>query len=157
MADEEKKITEIEDSLTSFSADTGADNGSDAFDNGDEFKHLYKATDGKTRKGMVASRHDDSGAIEAYIDNETGNIGINKTPTNSNHAVRVVDLQGKANKISPATENNLVTQTSDGDIKDAGFKLTKNTDFDLIEYTAANGSVLKLGYDDVIPFKKYRC
>ncbi len=38
------------------------------------------------------------------------------------------------------------------EIKDLGFKLEKNTDFGLIEFTTDDGCELKLAYDDVIPF-----
>lgn len=42
--------------------------------------------------------------------------------------------------------------TDGNTIKDLGFKLTKNDDFGLIEYTTDDGCLLKLTYDDVIPF-----
>jgi len=49
-------------------------------------------------------------------------------------------------------KNRAVTVNSAEDGLEFSYELEENTDFDLVEYTAANGSKLKLGYDDVIPF-----
>jgi hypothetical protein len=89
--------------------------------------------------------------------------------------VTVEDLAGVGNRSAGIDENGKIIQYTSGDvtgaitstdgnvagfngatgkiIKDLGFKLEKNVDFDLVEYTASNGTKIKLGYDDVIPFK----
>jgi hypothetical protein len=62
---------------------------------------------------------------------------------------------GDVNGPASSTDGHVVgfDGTSGKDIRDLGFALTHNADFDLAEYVAADGSKIKIGYDDVIPFK----
>jgi hypothetical protein len=100
------------------------------------------------------------------------NYGTNATITMGDANLYVSVLQKSASGGFTFVGNNLyyeeILNTTSGDItgsatqqfwktpqditKQDDVSLSINTDFDLVTYTAANGSVLKLGYDDVIPF-----
>ena len=71
MATENTPVLEKEDSLSNFASASGAPNTFMGVDNTDELKNLYKGSDGKTRKGLVGSRHLQDGSVEEYVDNET--------------------------------------------------------------------------------------
>lgn len=106
MATQDTPVLEKEDTLDNFSRDTGAPKKFQGVDSSDEFKSLYKGeADNVTRKGVVASKWDNLGQLIEYVDNDTGNIAIKKTPTDPDHAARLQDINvGNVVSVNSLTE-----------------------------------------------------
>jgi len=93
---------------------------------------------------------------EGYVVNVADpTIGLEKVVRDEDGDYHFASFSGLSSSSSASGDGNVAgfDGVTGKVIKDLGFKLKKNDDFDLVEYTAANGSVLKIGYDDVIPFK----